>query len=126
MGMGGHELHFHFFLHRSEFPIFRASDELSTGFKRIRACLSASAFIIMPMNIESTSNRMRPMAYAISVSLTGEDSLILNAAGCEMLERSKWRLHHIFKQIVVIMNHFISTYLFVSIIATFEAMPIAS
>ncbi len=66
------------------------------------------------------------MTYAISVSLTGEDSLILNAARCESLKRSKWRLHHVFKQIVVIINHFISTHLFVSIVATFEAMPIAS
>ena len=92
MGMGGHERHFHFFLHGSEFPIFRASDELSTGFKRIRACLSASAFIIMPMNIESTSKRMRPMTYARNVSLTGEDSFILNAARCEMLEEKQVEL----------------------------------
>ena len=83
--MGGHERHFHFFLHGSEFPVFRASDELSTGFKRIRACLSASAFIIIPMNIESTSKRMRPMTYARNVSLTGEDLFILNAARREML-----------------------------------------
>ena len=92
MGMGGHERHFHFFLHRSEFPIFRASDELSTGFERIRACLSASAFIIIPMNIESASKRMRPMIYARNVSLTGEDSLISNAAKCEILEEKQVEL----------------------------------
>ena len=92
MGMGGHERHFHVFLHGSEFPVFRASDELSTGFKRIRACLSASAFIIIPMNIESTSKRMRPMTYARNVSLTGEDSFILTAARCEILEEKQVEL----------------------------------
>ena len=92
MGMGGHERHFHFFLHDSEFPMFRTSDELSTGFKRIRACLSASAFIIIPMNIESAIKRMRPMTYARNVSLTGEDSLILNAARCEILEEKQVEL----------------------------------
>ena len=90
--MGGHERHFHFFLHGSEFPVFRASDELSTGFKRIRACFSASAFIIIPMNIESTSKRMRPMTYARNVSLTGEDSFILTAARCEILEEKQVEL----------------------------------
>ena len=92
MGMGGHERHFHFFLHRSEFPIFRTSDELSTGFKRIRAFLSASAFIIIPMNIESASKRIRPMTYARNVSLTGEDSFILTAARCEILEEKQVEL----------------------------------
>ena len=92
MGMGGHERHFHFFLHGLELPIFRTSDELSTGFERIRACLSASAFIIIPMNIESTSKRMRPMTYARNVSLTGEGSLILNAARCEILEEKQVEL----------------------------------
>ena len=87
--MGGHERHFHFFLHGSESPIFRTSDELSTGFKRIRACLSASAFIIIPMNIESTSKRMRPMTYARNVSLSGEDLFILNAARREILEEKQ-------------------------------------
>ena len=90
--MGGHERHFHFFLHGSEFPVFRAYDELSAGFKRIRACLSASAFIIIPMNIESTSKRMRPMTYARNVSLTGEDSFILTAARCEILEEKQVEL----------------------------------
>ena len=90
--MGGHGRHFHFFLHGSESPIFRTSDELSTGFKRIRAFLSASPFIITPMNIESTSKRMRPMTYARDVSLTGEDSLILNAARCEILEEKQVEL----------------------------------
>ena len=89
MGMGGHERHFHFFLHGLELPIFRTSDELSTGFERIRACLSASAFIIIPMNIESTSKRMRPMTYARNVSLTGEDLFILNAARCEIVEEKQ-------------------------------------
>lgn len=92
MGMGGHERHFHFFLHGLELPVFRTSDELSTGFERIRACLSASAFIIIPMNIESTSKRMRPMTYARNVSLTGEGSLILNAARCEILEEKRVEL----------------------------------
>ena len=87
--MGGHERHFHFFLHGSEFPIFRTSDELSTGFKRIRDCLSASAFIIIPMNIESASKRIRPMTYARNVSLTGEDLFILNAARCEIVEEKQ-------------------------------------
>ena len=89
MGMGGHERHFHFFLHGSELPIFRTSDELSTGFERITACLSASAFIIIPMNIESASKRIRPMTYARNVSLTGEDLFILNAARCEIVEEKQ-------------------------------------
>ena len=92
MGFVVHERHFHLFLLGSELPIFRTSDELSTGFKRIRACLSASAFIIIPMNIESTSKRMRPMTYARNVSLTGEDSFILTAARCEILEERQVEL----------------------------------
>lgn len=46
--------------------------------------------------------------------------------GAKYLKRSEWSLRHIFKQVVVIINHFISTHMFASNIAIFEAMLMVS
>ena len=42
--------------------------------------------------------------------------------GAKYLKRSEWSLRHIFKQVVIIINYFISTHMLASNIAIFEAM----
>ena len=78
--MDGQKRPLHVFLHSAESPVFSTGDVMINGFNRIKACFSDSPFIIIPINIENTSNKIMPITYAINAWLAGEDSLMFNAA----------------------------------------------